>query len=381
MSMTHDGLSRIGMHPATWLTTAARPEQPGDPLNVPIMPASNYRPGGDHYYGRSEPSETVEALELVVGGLESGHGVAFASGMAAVSAVLDLVPVGGEIALPQGCYQGVTQAVAAGVAAGRWRSSAIGARDTAQWAAALERCALVWLESPTNPLLDVLDLDLLCVRGAEPRALVAVDNTFATPLGQQPLELGADLVVHSATKFIGGHSDLLAGLVVVQDSDLATRIRRHRALAGSVPGALESFLATRGARTLALRLERGQASARVLADRLAAAPWVRTIRYPGRTDHPTYAAAKRQLTGPGALLSFDTVGSAEDADRFLGALRIVTVATSLGGVESTVERRAGLPGQEHLPPTLIRMSVGCEHVEDIWDDIAQAAARVFAAED
>lgn len=346
-------------------------------MNVPLVAASNYRPGGDRYYGRTDVSETIEAFEELLGGLEDGPAVAFSSGMAAVAAVLSLVPVGGEIALPGDCYQGVTQAVAAGAGAGRWRARVVPTSAVDEWRGAIDQCDLVWLESPTNPLLEVLDLDVLCTPRPGRRALIAVDNTFATPLAQRPLELGADLVVHSATKFIGGHSDLLAGAVVARDLALAGSLREHRALAGSVPGVLEAFLALRGARTLALRLGRGQESATVLADRLAGSPWVTRVRYPGRSDHATAEAAQRQLAGPGALLSFDTIGGVDEVETFLSALRVVTVATSLGGVESTAERRAALAGQEHLPPTLVRLSVGCEHVEDLWDDMVQAAATAF----
>ena len=197
-----------------------------------------------------------------------------------------------------------------------------------------------------------------------PGCLLVVDNTVATPLVQRPLELGADLVVHSATKFLGGHSDLLAGVVVATDEDAAAPLRRHRTLTGANLGALEAFLLTRGIRTLALRVERGTQSAIELTARLRDDPRIATVRHPGVT----------------ALLSFDVVGNAADTEAFLTRLRIVHHATSLGGVETTAERRAGHAGQEHLPETLVRMSVGCEDVVDLWQDLDRALGPLPTAD-
>ena len=240
---------------------------------------------------------------------------------------------------------------------------------------------LLWLESPTNPLIDVADLTALCRAGREAGALVVVDNTFATPLGQQPLALGADLVLHSATKFIGGHSDLLTGIAVAASEELAARLVRRRQLAGATPGALEAFLALRGLRTLPVRLARAQESAGVLAARLLDHPAVERVRYPGLADDPGHALAARQMNGFGAMLSFEVRGGAAAADAVCRALRVVTNATSLGGVESTIERRAKLAGQEHIPPGLLRFSVGVEHVEDLWDDLSAALTAGDVAAD
>ncbi len=201
---------------------------------------------------------------------------------------------------------------------------------------------------------------------------MVVDNTFATPLLQRPLEFGADLVMHSATKFIGGHSDLLLGLVVTADSDLLARVRRRQKLAGAIPGALEAYLALRGLRTLPVRLARSQESAGELARRLVGHPAVTRVRYPGLPDDPGHQRAAAQMDGFGAMLSFEVAGGAAAADAVCATVRIVVSATSLGGVESTMERRAKLAGQEDVPPGLLRLSVGIEHVEDLWTDLDAA---------
>ena len=247
--------------------------------------------------------------------------------------------------------------------------------DTAAATAAAGRADLLWLESPTNPLLQVADLAAVCTAAKQAGARVAVDNTFATPLLQRPLDLGADIVMHSATKFLGGHSDLLLGIAVAADPAVAAALRHGRELAGATPGALEVYLALRGIRTLAVRLDWAQRSAQELARRLAEHPAVTRVRYPGLADHPGHGIAARQMRGFGAVLAFD-VADAATADGICQRLRIISAATSLGGVESTIERRAKLPGQEHLPPGLLRLSVGCEHVEDLWRDLTHALADV-----
>jgi cystathionine gamma-synthase len=240
-------------------------------------------------------------------------------------------------------------------------------------AVATRHADLVWLETPSNPLLEVVDIAAIVAAAHEAGASVVVDNTFATPLLQSPLALGADLVVHSATKFIGGHSDLLLGAVVARRDDDHARLGRRRQVAGATPGALECFLALRGARTLALRLRQAQDSAGELARRLQAHPAVARVRYPGLPDDPYHALAARQMAGFGAVLSFE-VDDAATADAVCDRVRVVSHATSLGGVESTIERRAKLPGQEHVPAGLLRLAVGCEHVEDLWADLAAALA-------
>ncbi len=235
---------------------------------------------------------------------------------------------------------------------------------------------LIWLESPSNPLLTVAELDVICAAPRKRDAILGVDNTLATPINQRPLALGADVAVQSVTKFIGGHSDLLSGVVTVRDANLLTALRQTRELAGATPGTLETFLAVRGARTLAVRLERAQRNAMTLAERLARHPKVALTRYPGLASHPTHAAARRQLEGFGTIISFDVRGDASTADAVCAALQLIQHATSLGAVESTIERRASVPGQEHLPPALLRLSVGIEAVEDLWTDLDRALRHV-----
>jgi cystathionine gamma-synthase len=356
----------------SWLVSAGRDRKAGSPLNVPPWPASNFVLGGQRAYSRDDGTPGWEALEEIVGGLEGGSSVAFASGMAGIAAVFEQLPAGAKVALPDDCYQGVARLANAGQRRGRWSVSRIAVADTAAWIQACADSDLVWLESPSNPLLAVAELEQI---GGAPRkrgAILGVDNTFATPLNQRPLALGADVSMQSVTKFIGGHSDLLGGVVTVRDAALLAALRQARELAGATPGTLETFLAVRGVRTLAVRLERAQRNAMVLADRLAEHPGVLIARYPGLASHPTHDAARRQLKGFGTIISFDIDGGADVADAVCARLRLIQHATSFGAVESTIERRASVPGQEHLPPSLLRLSVGIEAVEDLWADLDQA---------
>lgn len=360
----------------SWLVSAGRDRRPGSPLNVPPVPASNFVLGGNRAYSRDDGTPGWEALEEIVGGLEGGSSVAFASGMAGIAAVFDQLPAGSIVALPDDCYQGVLGLAEAGRRRGRWTVHRAAMTDTARWVELCGSADLIWLESPSNPLLTVADLDTICAAPRRPGALVGVDNTFATPLNQRPLALGADVSVQSVTKLIGGHSDLLGGVVTVHDADLLKALRQSRELTGATPGALESFLAVRGVRTLAVRLERAQANAMTLAERLARHPDVTRTRFPGLASHPTHEAARRQLRGYGTIISFDVRGDSAVADAVCAGVRLIQHATSLGAVESTIERRAGIPGQEHLPPTLLRLSVGIEAVEDLWTDLDRALRQV-----
>jgi cystathionine gamma-synthase len=352
----------------TVCVSAGRAERPGGPLNVPPVFASSFRTGGEYDYARNEGTPTWAALEDVVGRLEGGAATAYASGMAAVAAVVDLLPAGSRVVVPRDSYTAVRHLVAA-------RGHTVDLRDTTDTEAtlaAVEGAGLLWLESPSNPLMEVADLPALCAGARAAGVLVAVDNTFATPLLQQPLALGADVVMHSGSKYIGGHADLLIGLTVTADDGLAARMRQHRVLAGATPGGMEAFLATRGLRTLALRVRQAQESAGELAARLDQHPRVTRVRYPGLPDDPGHKRAAAQMSGFGAMLSFEVAGDAAEADAVCAALTVVNAATSLGGVESTIERRARLAGQEHVPPSLLRLSVGCEHVEDLWADLDAA---------
>ncbi|HTI37120.1 MAG TPA: PLP-dependent transferase [Vicinamibacterales bacterium] len=356
----------------SWLVSAGRDRKAGSPLNIPPWPASNFVLGGQRAYSRGDGTPGWDALEEIVGGLEGGSSVAFASGMAGIAAVFEQLPAGAKVALPDDCYQGVAGFANAGQQRERWSVRRIEAADTAAWIQACGDSDLIWLESPSNPLLVVAELEQICASPRKPGAILGVDNTFATPLNQRPLVLGADVSVQSVTKFIGGHSDLLGGVVTVRDSALLAALRQARELAGATPGTLETFLAVRGARTLAVRLERAQRNAMVLAEHLASHPDVLITRYPGLASHPTHDAARRQLKGFGTIISFDVRGGAAAADAVCARLRLIQHATSLGAVESTIERRASVPGQEHLPPSLLRLSVGIEAVEDLRADLDQA---------
>lgn len=354
------------------LVAAGRNARPGAPLNCPIIPASNFVLGTDRAYARDDGTPTWEALEAVVGALEDGLSVSFASGMAAIAAVFEQVAVGGLVVIPDDCYQGVVGLAEQGRRRGIWSVRRLPLEDTDAWVRACVEADLVWLESPSNPLLTVADVRTICAAPRKPGGLLGIDNTFATPLNQRPLDLGADFSVQSATKFIGGHSDLLSGVATVRRHDLAQALRHSRELSGATPGALESFLAVRGARTMALRLERAQENAQVLAERLAGHAQVTTVRFPGLPSHPTHRVAADQLAGFGTIISFDVVGGAKRADRVCRRLELVQHATSLGAVESTIERRAGVPGQAHLPPSLLRLSVGIEAVDELWSDLEGA---------
>jgi cystathionine gamma-synthase len=360
----------------SWLVSAGRDRRPGSPLNVPPVPASNFVLGERRAYSRDDGTPGWDALEEIVGGLEGGSSVSFASGMAGIAAIFDRLPTGSVVALPDDCYQGVAGLAKAGQSRRRWTVHRVAVVDTAGWIKMCGVADLIWLESPSNPLLTVADLDTICAAPRKQGAILGVDNTLATPLNQRPLALGADVAVQSATKFIGGHSDLLCGVVTVRDANLLSALREARELAGATPGTLETFLAVRGARTLALRLERAQRNAMTLAERLASHPNVTLTRYPGLASHPTHEAAQRQLKGFGTIISFDVRGDAAAADFVCTGLQLIQHATSLGAVESTIERRASVPGQEHLPPSLLRLSVGIEAVEDLWNDLHRALRNV-----
>ena len=309
---------------------------------------------------------------MVLCGLECGRAVAFASGMAAIASVFDQLRAGSVVVLSDDCYQGVAGLVAAGAERRRWSVQRVAVDDTEGWIRACNTADLIWLESPSNPLLTVADLEAVCAAPRKPGAIVAVDNTFATPLNQQPLNFGATVSLQSATKIIGGHSDLLAGVAATKDEALWHALRKSRELNGATPGTLEAYLAVRGARTLALRLQRAQQTAMLLAERLEKHRLVARVRYPGLPSHPTHASAKRVLKGFGTIISFDLVGEAEFADRVCQKVNLIRHATSLGAVESTIERRAAIAGQEHLPPSLLRLSVGIEDAEDLWTDLDSA---------
>jgi cystathionine gamma-synthase len=344
----------------------------GEPVVPTLHLSTIYHQGGDYNYIR-EASPTIEAFERVVGALEGGHAVAFSSGMAASAAVLDGLPAGARVLAPQVSYLGVRKLLAERERLGTLEVELSDQPETDAAVATIGDAALVWAETPNNPLLEITDLRALAAAAHERGARLAVDSTLATPLLQRPLELGADFVVHSATKYLAGHSDSLLGVAVAANADAAHELAERRAITGAVPGPFEIFLGLRGVRTLALRVERAQANAAELAERLAAHPAISLVRYPGLADDPGHELAARQMSGFGAMVSFELAGGEQAAEALCAGVRRIANATSLGGVESLVERRGRYPEEgEHVPPNLVRFSVGCEHVDDLWADLAQA---------
>lgn len=343
--------------PATIAVTAGRPATtPDSPFNEPVTFASTYAAGGDVEYGRYG-NPTWAAFETALGELEGGRCLSYASGLAAVATVLDLVGQGMKVVAPRHSYNGTIMQLGDLEMRGRLTAQLVDLTDTDEVLAACSDAALVWLESPTNPALEVADIPAITEAAHEAGAYVVVDNTFATPVLQRPLEHDVDLVVHSATKYIAGHSDLLMGAVVTRDEELYAVLKGRRDLTGAVPGPMEAYLALRGLRTLPLRVERAQANAQELVRRLGEHPAVDEVRYPG------FGGIVSIVLGQGALA----------ADLLTRKTRLWVHATSLGGVESTLERRRrwkSEPGT--IPDALVRLSVGIEAVDDLWDDLRTA---------
>lgn len=353
---------QTGAHVDTIAICSGRPAPvPDAPLNSPIVPASTYRAGGEVGYARyGNPGWA--ALEEALGDLDGGRALTFATGMAAAYAITALLPTGraadrpAKLVLGDNCYLGVAAAARDLAERGDVSVIRVPVDDTEAIVHAAADADMVWLESPSNPLMGVADLAAVGASLRELPALLVVDSTFATPVLQRPLALGADLVLHSATKFMSGHSDALLGVVVGADDEVMDRIENHRRHTGATPGVLEAFLVLRGLRTLPLRVRHAQGTAQLLAERLAAHPVIQRVRYPGF----------------GSLLSIDLADAAA-ADRLVSGTRIWVNATSLGGVESTFERRRRWPEESaDVPEGLVRMSVGLEHVDDLWADLTAA---------
>jgi len=363
------------LHPSTLAVTAGRGERrPEAPMSVPVTLSSVFHAGGERIYGR-HGNPNWSALEEALGALEGGRTLVFASGMGAVGAAMERLPVGSTVVMPFDAYFGARKFVYEAATDGRLSYREVDVSDAGATLAACEGADLLWLESPTNPLMSVADIASLSDGAHELGAIVAVDNTFATPLLQRPLDLGADIVVHSITKYISGHSDLLLGAVVVRDQQTYGELLELRSLYGAVAGPMETWLALRGLRTLPLRLERAQDNAGALASRLDAHPAVTRVRYPGLPDDPGHQLATRQMKGYGGMLCFE-VSSAETADEVTGALRLIVNATSLGGIETTIDRRSKYAGEEAVPEGLLRLNVGCEFIDDLWTDLSRALDSV-----
>ena len=347
----------MSLHPETSAITAGRPDPaPDASLNPPIIFSSTYHAGGPVGYGRYG-NESWSALEAAIGELEGGATLSFSSGMAAISAVFSILPIGAPVVASNQGYSGVMGLLNQFNATGRLEVRFVEITNTEEVIAAMKGAALVWLESPTNPCLDVADLPALIAAAKKLGIGVAVDNTFATPLVQKPLTMGADIVMHSVTKFLAGHSDVVLGSLSTNDQALFKRLDEARRFNGSIPGPFEAWLAVRGIRSFPVRFRAAESNAKDLAQRLAGHSKVSKVRYPGF----------------GAVVSFEVDGTAEQAEKVCETSKLITHATSLGGIESLWERRRRWALESHsVPEQLIRLSVGCEHVDDLWADIQQS---------
>ena len=364
-----------------------------DPVTGAVMPAiytsstfenAAFGDPREYVYSRGG-NPTRDALERCAAELEGGtRAFAYGSGMAAVAAVLDLLPVNSHVVVPNEVYGGTfrlmtdVRAKSAGL-----EVSFVDFKSPDKVAAACKtNTALVWFETPTNPLLSIYDIRAIAEVAHAHGALAAVDNTFATPLNQRPLELGCDIVMHSTTKYFGGHSDVLGGLNMVADKELGERLAGVTALTGGVAGPFDAYLTFRGIKTMALRMERHQANSLQIAQWLETHPKVRRVIYPGLPSHPGHALARKQMaTGYGAVIAFELDGTQADVAAFMNKLQIFATAEGLGGVESLVGHprtmsHSRVPEAQKaelgLVENLVRLSVGIEHVDDLIADIDQA---------
>jgi cystathionine gamma-synthase len=344
-------------HPETEVVQKGRPErEPGGAIIGGIAVTTTFRAGGEYIYGRSD-NDTWRDLEAVLGALEHGRALVFSSGMAAISATFDLLPPGGTIVAPSSGYMNTLVQLKKLETNRRLKIVWVDIEDSAAVIKSLDGASMLFFESPINPLLTVAEVAIL-IREAKSRGvLVAMDNTFATPLRQRPLQLGADVVVHSLTKALSGHSDVVLGTAVTNSDELYERLLSYRKDSGANAGPFEAWLALRGLRTFPIRFHQAESSAKVLVERLAKHPAIERVRYPGF----------------GFMISIEVNGGARAADKACNSSRIWAYATSLGGVESLWERRRR-HGDEpvDVPENLIRLSVGIEHVEDLWSDMESA---------
>ena len=331
---------------------------------------------------------TRSALEANLAALEGGkHCAAFSSGMGAIDAVIKLLKSGDHIVAGNDLYGGTYRIFDKVFRQFGLTCSFIDMGKSANLRKAMKKhTKMVWVETPTNPLLGIVDIESVTAMAKTAGALSVVDNTFATPFLQKPLSLGADIVVHSATKYIGGHSDVILGAAITNDDELAEKLHFIQKSSGAVPGPFDCFLALRGTKTLHLRMERHCENARLVADFLAAHPKVRHVNYPGFHFHPNHHIAEKQMKGYGGMVSFTLKDeNIEAAKRLTTLTRIFTLAESLGGVESLIEHPASMTHsslprevrlQSGLDDTLIRLSVGVEDAEDLIEDLKQALERI-----
>ncbi len=361
------------------VVAAGRPaKQPDGALNPPIALNSTFHEGGPIGYGRYG-NETWSALEDAISTLEGGKTLLLSSGMAAISAVFSLLPEGSVVVAANNGYQGTTTLLKKLHESEKLKVRFVNLANTDETVAAIPGAQMLYLESPLNPLLEIIDLPKLIAAGKAAGCGVAVDNTLATPLLQNPLALGADIVIHSVTKYLSGHSDLILGSLSTNDSALYNRLEQSRRYGGAIAGPFEAWIALRGIRTLALRMQRSQENALELATRLSKDGRVAKVRYPGLPTDAYHQMAKSFMKGFGAMISFDVNGSVDQVDLMCNSSRLITNATSLGGVESIWERRRRWATESaSVPENLIRFSVGIENVDDLWADIEHAftAAKI-----
>jgi cystathionine gamma-synthase len=376
-------------------TRAIHEGQEPDPatgaVTVPIYQTSTFAQEGvgqhkGYDYSRvANPTRT--ALQICLSSLESAeHGVAFASGMAAVTTVMHLVHPSERIVSVNDVYGGVYRLLSQVYEPKGYDVTFLSSEEINEGLGEHldEKTRIVWLESPTNPLLNVIDIEAAAKAAHEVGAIVVVDNTFATPYLQRPLELGADIVLHSTTKYIGGHSDLVGGFVATNDPTIAERLYFLQKSLGAVPGPFDSWLVLRGLKTLALRMERHCENARRVAEYLESHQSVEKVLYPGLPEHPGHDIARRQMKDFGGMISF-LAASEEEAVEVVARTKIWTLAESLGGVESLIEHPARMTHASTAdapfaaPKNLIRLSVGIESVDDLIADLEAALVRSAAA--
>jgi cystathionine gamma-synthase len=376
----------------TVVVAAGRPPRERDePVNQPIVLSSTYfgtgaLGDGDRGYGRYA-NPTWDPFEGALGQLEGSElpGLLYASGLAAVSSALSLLPAGGVLVMPSHSYAGSLVMATELAQKGFLELRTVDIADTdavkeqlAPQGPDAKAARMLWLESPTNPMLGIADIRELITAAHQVGAMVVTDNTFSTPLVQQPLALGSDVVLHSVTKYLAGHSDVVLGALVTSNPDIRAALLHHRTIHGAIAGPFEAWLALRGLRTLALRVERSQASAAILAERLSRHPLIDTIRFPGLPTDPGHERAKTQMKGFGSIVCVQItpvagLSGADAADKLVRALQLWLPATSLGGVESLIERRRRHTAEPlSVPDNLVRLSVGIENVEDLWADLKQA---------
>ena len=366
-----------------------RPDDPTGAIMTPIYQTSTYvqlalgRHKGFEYARTRNP--TRDALERNLAALEGGtHGFAFASGLAATDAVLKLLRAGDHVICGENVYGGTHRLMTQVFAQLGLTFSFVDTRDPAKIAKAVTPATrMIFVETPSNPMMRLTDLAAVGALAQDRKLLVAVDNTFATPVFQRPLALGAHLVIHSTTKYLNGHSDMVGGAVVTHRDDLAERLAFLQNAAGAVPGPFDCWLALRGTKTLPLRMRQHDSNGRCLAEWLQSHATIQRVYYPGLADHPQYELACRQMSGFGGMVSLE-LGSAARARVFVESTRIFALAESLGGVESLVGHPASMthasvpkPMREEMGLTdgLVRLSVGIEDVEDLRADLEQALAK------